>query len=109
MGLLTNILLAPFLGPINGTKWTLDKVDRAVREELTDDTTVKNDFMELHLKLESGEIDDDEYLREEAEIMRRLHAVREWREQFGMATSGGPVKVAGTDHEDDDADESDEA
>jgi hypothetical protein len=43
MGLLTNILLAPFLGPINGTMWTLDKVDRAVREQLTDDAEVKKD------------------------------------------------------------------
>lgn len=108
MGLLTNILLAPFLAPINGTMWTLDKVDRAVREELTDDSTVKNDYMELQMKLELGEIDDDEYLIREAEIMRRLREVREWREKYGMASAGGLVKVAGTD-EDESADERDEA
>ena len=108
MGLLTNILLAPFLGPINGTKWTLDKVERAVREELTDDSTVKNDFMELQMKLELGEIDDDEYLRQEAIIMQRLREVREWREKFGMASAGGPVRVAGAD-EDESAEEQDES
>lgn len=97
MGLLTNILLAPFLGPIYGTKWTLDKVDRVVREELTDDTPIKEDLMALQLKLEMGEIDDDEYVRQEAEIMKRLRAVREWREQYGMSTSGGPVRVAESD------------
>jgi hypothetical protein len=94
MGLLTNILLAPFLGPIYGTRWTLDKVDRVVREELTDDTPIKEDLMALQLELESGEIDDAEYVRREAEIMQRLRQVREWRENFGMATSGGPVRVA---------------
>ena len=94
MGLLTNILLAPFLGPIYGTRWTLDKVDRVVREELTDDTPIKEDLMALQLELESGEIDDAEYLRREAEIMQRLRQVREWRENFGMSTSGGPVRVA---------------
>jgi len=94
MGLLTNILLSPFLGPIWGTKWTLDKVDRVVREELTDDTAIKEDLMVLQLKLEMGEIDDEEYVRREAEIMKRLREVREWREQFGMSTSGGPVRVA---------------
>jgi hypothetical protein len=26
--------------------------------------------------------------------MQRLREVREWREKFGMATSGGPVRVA---------------
>ncbi len=99
MGLLTNILLAPFLGPIYGTKWTLDKVDRVVREQLTDDTPIKEDLMALHLQLEMGEIDDAEYVRREAEIMDRLREVREWRERFGMSTAGGPVRVAGEEDE----------
>lgn len=94
MGLLTNILLAPFLGPIWGTRWTLEKVDRVVREELTDDMPVKEDLMALQMQLELGEIDDNEYVRREAEIMQRLREVREWREKFGMSTSGGPVRVA---------------
>ncbi len=108
MGLLSNILLAPFLGPINGTKWTLDKVERAVREELTDDSTVKNEFMELQMKVELGEIDDNEYLRQEAIIMQRLREVREWREKFGIASAGGPVQVAGA-HDDESAEDRDEA
>ena len=94
MGLLTNILLAPFLGPVWGTKWTLDKIDRVVREELTDDTPIKEDLLALQMKLETGEIDDDEYVRREAEIMKRFREVREWRERFGMSTGGGPVRVA---------------
>jgi hypothetical protein len=97
MGLLTNILLAPFLGPIYGARWTLDKVDRVVREELTDDTPIKEDLMALQTQLEMGEIDDAEYVRREAEIMVRLREVREWREKFGMSTSGGPVRVAESD------------
>jgi hypothetical protein len=53
--------------------------------------------MKLQLELESGEIDDAEYLRREGEIMKQLRAVREWRERFGMSTSGGPVRVAESD------------
>src|SRR2546423_14944721 len=97
MGLLTNILLSPFLGPIWGTKWTLDKVDRAVREELTDDTPIKEDLMALQLQLETGEIEDAEYVRREAELMQRFREVREWREKVGMSTSGGPVSVVESD------------
>src|SRR5256714_14246109 len=97
MGLLTNILLAPFLGPVWASKWTLDKVDRVVREELTDDTPVKEDLMALQMQLETGEIDDAEYLRREAEIMQRLRDVREWRERFGMSAGGAPLPVAGSD------------
>jgi hypothetical protein len=94
MGLLTNILLSPFLGPVWGTRWTLEKVDRVVREELTDDTPIKEELMALQLQLEMGEIDDTEYVKREAEIMQRLREVREWREKYGMPTSGGPVRVA---------------
>jgi hypothetical protein len=97
MGLLTNILLAPFLGPIYGTRWTLDKVDRVVCEQLTDDTPIKEDLMALQLQLETGEIDDAEYVRREAELMQRFREVREWREKLGMPTSGGPVRVAESD------------
>src|SRR6185503_10317940 len=97
MGLLTNILLSPFLGPVWGTRWTLEKVDRVVREELTDDTPIKEELMALQLQLEMGEIDDDEYVKREAEIMQRLREVREWREKFGMCTTGGPVRVAESD------------
>jgi len=77
MGLITNILLAPFLGPVWTSRWTLDKIDRVVREELTDDTPVKEDLMKLQLQLETGEIDDAEYVKREAEVMTRLREVRE--------------------------------
>jgi hypothetical protein len=99
MGILSTILLAPFMGPVWGTRWTLEKVDRVVRDELTDDTPIKEDLMALQLQLEMGEIDDAEYVRRETEIMQRLREVREWREKYGMSTSGGPVRVAESDEQ----------
>ena len=97
MGLLSSILLAPFMGPWDGTMWTLDKVRRAVEDELTDDSVIKEDLMRLQLDLEAGEIDDDEYLAREQAIMQRLREVRQWREQLGMSVGGGPVRVARDD------------
>jgi hypothetical protein len=97
MGLLSSILLAPFTGPWSGTLWSLDKVQRAVEEELTDDTPIKEDLMNLQLALDMGDIDDDEYVRREAEIMQRLRDVREWRERLGKGNAGGPVRVARED------------
>ena len=41
-----------------------------------------------------GDIDDAEYSRREAVVMQRLREVRAWRERLGMATAGGPVRVA---------------
>ena len=99
MGLLSSILLAPFTGPWSGTLWTLDKVQRTVEEQLTDDTPIKEDLMNLQLALEMGEVDDEEYVRREAEIMQRLREVRDWREKLGKGNAGGPVRVARQDED----------
>jgi hypothetical protein len=94
MGLLTNLLFFPVTGPVAGIRWSLGQVGKVVEEELTDDAPVKQELMELQMKLELGDIDDDEYVRREAELMGRLREVRAWRERFGKSTSGGPVRVA---------------
>jgi gas vesicle protein GvpG len=94
MGLLSNILLFPITGPIAGIRWTLNNVRRVAEEELTDDTPVKQDLMELNMLLELGDIDHEEYVRREAELMTRFREVREWRERLGMSVAGGPVRVS---------------
>lgn len=93
MGLLSKLLTFPVSGPVAGIRWSLEMVERTAREELTDDTAIKQELMELQLALESGEIDDAEYLSREANLMARLRDVRHWREQFGMGVQGGPVRV----------------
>ena len=94
MGLIKHLLFWPVTGPSFLTRFSLEKVEGAVRTELTDDNSVKRDLMELQMQLELGDIDDEEYIEREAELMQRLREVRQWREQFGMPTSGGLVRVA---------------
>ena len=94
MGLLTNLLFFPVTGPVAGIKWSLGKVQKVVEEELTDDAPIKQELMELQMRLELGDIDDAMYAQQEAALMARLREVRAWRERFGKGTSGGPVRVA---------------
>jgi len=94
MGILKHILFWPVTGPVGATRWSLNQVMKIAEEELTDDTTVKQDFMALQMKLELGEIDDEQYAAEEAVIMARLREVRAWRERLGKSVAGGPVRVA---------------
>ena len=94
MGLLSKLLTFPVSGPVAGIRWSLEMVDRTAREELTDDTAIKQELMELQMLLELGDIDDAEYVRREAVLMQRLREVREWRERLGKGVSGGPVRVA---------------
>jgi hypothetical protein len=94
MGLLTKLLFFPIAGPVAGVKWSLGKVQSVVEEELTDDSSIKQELMELQMQLELGDIDDAEYVKREAELMVRLREVRAWRERLGKGTAGGPVRVA---------------
>jgi hypothetical protein len=94
MGLISNILFFPVTGPVAGIKWALGKVQTVVEEELTDDTSVKQELMELQMLLELGDIDDAEYVRREAVLMQRLRDVRDWRARLGKGVSGGLVRVA---------------
>jgi hypothetical protein len=97
VGLLSKVLFFPVTGPVAGIRWSLNKVVQVAEEELTDDAPVKQELMELQMQLELGDITDDEYVEREAALMARLREVRAWRERFGKATSGGPVRVARED------------
>jgi hypothetical protein len=99
LGILNHVLFWPVTGPVGATRWSLNQVMKIVEEELTDDTTVKQDFMALQMKLELGEITDEEYVAQEAVIMARLREVRQWREKLGKSVAGGPVRVARGDEE----------
>ena len=97
MGILKHLLFWPVTGPLFLADFSIGKVQGVVRDELTDDGRVKAGLLELQLKLELGDIDDDQYLVEEAALMQQLRDVRHWREEFGMAVSGGPVRVQGAE------------
>ena len=94
MGILTKVLFFPVTGPVAGIRWSLSKVIQVAEDELSDDTPIKQELMELQMRVELGEIDDAEYLEQEKLIMVRLREVREWKEKLGKGVSGGPVRVA---------------
>ena len=93
MGILKHLLFWPVTGPKFLIDFAVGQVEGVVKENLTDDSEVKAELMELQLLLELGDIDDDEYVRREAMLMQRFREIRDWREQFGMGVSGGPVRV----------------
>ena len=97
MGLLKHLLFWPVTGPNFLARFSLEKVQDTVRQELTDDSRIKEELLALQIQLEFGEIDDAQYLEREADLMRQLREVREWREEFGMGIAGGPVQVAGAE------------
>ena len=94
MGILKHLLFWPVTGPMYLAEFSIEKVQGVVKEQLTDDARIKEELLDLQLRLEMGDIDDDQYLVEEERLMGQLREVRRWREEFGMATRGGLVQVA---------------
>lgn len=97
MGILKHLLFWPVTGPTFLARFSMEKVLETAKHELTDDDRIKEDLLGLQMQLELGEIDENEYLASEAALMDELRDVRAWREEFGMSTGGGPVRVVTED------------
>jgi len=72
MFLLDDILFAP----ITGFQFVMRTLAKVAEEQYTDDAPLKERLLELQLKLDSGEIDEDDYAVEEAQIMRELREIQ---------------------------------
>jgi hypothetical protein len=71
--------------PISGFKFILQTLEKVAEQEYTDDAPIKQRLLELQLALESGEVSEDEYVKEEAKIIRELREVeRRKRERAGV-------------------------
>ena len=78
--MLLRLLTAPVSLPLAGFRFVLNQVVQMAERELLDEDRIREDYLLLQLRLEEGEISEEEYLRQEAEIMVRLRAAREYRE-----------------------------
>ena len=95
MGILKHLLFWPVTGPAALVRFSMGQVDGLVRQELTDDTKIKEDLMALQMQLELGDIDVVEYDVLEQELMRRLREARKWRVELGMEKEWAPLEFRG--------------
>jgi len=76
MFLIDDILLAPLKGVI----WLGQKINEIAEKEVSDEGRVKEKLMELQLRFELDEINEDEYNKQEEELLARLDAIRKAKE-----------------------------
>lgn len=81
MFLLDDILLLPIKGPIAGFRWIMTTIQKMADEELMNDQPWKERLIELQMRLELGEISEEEYSREEAIVFQALRDIRARREE----------------------------
>ncbi|HEV2708333.1 MAG TPA: gas vesicle protein GvpG [Pyrinomonadaceae bacterium] len=91
------------LAPVNGFKFILRQIQQIADRELNDDTVIKEQLLELQMRLELEEISEEEYAAAEAELFARLRAIKtrqlEALQQIHTAESSSLVIEAGGDDE----------
>ncbi len=65
------------LSPLRGLIWLSEKINDMAQQEVSDEGLVKERLMELQLRFELDEIDEETYARQEKELLERLHAIYE--------------------------------
>ena len=83
---------------IGGIRFVLDKVAAAVDTELNDDTALREQLLAAQMRVELGEMSEDDFTQFEADILARLREIRE-RRQGSEATNLSPqdYKITGID------------
>jgi hypothetical protein len=71
---------------VGGLRFVLDKVAAVVDSELNDDTALREQLLAAQMRVELGEMTEDEFAALESEILVRLREIRE--RQSGMPAAG---------------------
>jgi hypothetical protein len=85
--LLDDILLLPLRLPVAGFNWILRQIQTMADEELLNDQPWKERLIELQMMLEVGEISEEDYTREEAQVFLMLREIRARREQLARESA----------------------
>ena len=80
---------------IGGIKFVLDKVATAVEEEMNDETSLREDLLAAQMRVELGEMSEEDFVELEAGILARLREIRDAQrgEESGAVSFGGGVEV----------------
>ena len=91
------------LAPISGFKFILNQIQKIADQELNDESVIKERLLELHMRLELGEISEEDYVESEAELFARLREIKarqlETLSQIHTSESSSLVIEAGGDEE----------
>jgi hypothetical protein len=96
---------------LGGIKFVLGKIAAAVDAELSDDTALKEELLEAQMRLEMGELSEQEFARIEREILDAIRVVRE--RMRGAEDETGELRITGieattwSDESEDEADPAD--
>lgn len=80
--------------PIDGFKFVLNTIIKVAEEQWTDDAPLKEQLLELQVKLDNGELTEDQYVEAEALILKALRDVQNRKREL----AGAPPEMEGGLH-----------
>ena len=95
---------------VGGIKFVLRKLVDAVESQLNDDSVLREELLAAQMRLELGEITEEEFAVVEAELLARLREIHE--RQRGITSEPGEMLITGieaTTFDDEPADDEDAA
>jgi gas vesicle protein GvpG len=87
---------------IGSLRFVLDKVVAAAEAEAQDDSSLREQLLEAQMRLELGEISEDEFAEIERDVLAAIREIR--RPQQGVLTMSSKDKITGVDIESFDSD-----
>jgi hypothetical protein len=85
---------------IGGIRFVLDQVATAVDREMNDDTPWREELIAQQMRLELGEISEEEFAIKETELLAKIREIRERHideAEAAAAEEEGEYKVTGAD------------
>jgi hypothetical protein len=87
VGLIKELVLLPF-APVRGSAWVIGQVLHEAERIYYDPATVRAELARLEEQLEAGEIDEEEFDRQEDELLDRLDIGLRGGAATGKGTTG---------------------
>ena len=78
---------------VGGIKFVLRKIVDAVESQLNDDSVLHEELLAAQMRLELGEITEEDFAAVEADILARLREIRE--RQRGVTPESGEMRITG--------------
>jgi hypothetical protein len=82
MGTITGILFFPVTGPVHAFRFFLERLRDEAEAVLRDEGRAFAELIDLSMRHNAGQLSADEYAAQEAQLLERLTAIREYRNEL---------------------------
>jgi hypothetical protein len=93
MGTITGLLLLPFMAPVWGFRFLLERIRDEAEAVLRDEGRAFAELIDLSMRHTTGQLTDAEYAEQETQLLERLNSIREYRHELLHTPSAADDEV----------------